>query len=182
MLISILVLWYTGLLFVSHVNHWLKSDSFFYSSLFVACSCQGKTSRYRKNDQVNAQSIALLEINPHGSRGMKSFDFADICRHILKSWLRYVFKQLFHVIINSFVWCNEHCNETGSLARLKHVNLLWYQSADNLKKKQTGMTMSLSRGIKLIISSSAYVCTRPGSAYPMISLMMPFLDWVPCLK
>lgn len=45
MLISILVLWYTGLLFMSHVNHWLKSDRFFYSSLFVACSCQGKTPK-----------------------------------------------------------------------------------------------------------------------------------------
>lgn len=44
------------------------------------------------------------------------------------------------------------------------------------------MTMSLSRGIKLIISSSAYVCMRPGSAYPMIFLTMPFLDCLSWLK
>lgn len=75
MLISILVLWYTGLLVVSHVNHWLKSDSFFYSSLFVACSCQGKTSRYRKMIR-SMHRVSPYWKNPHGSRG--SFDFADI--------------------------------------------------------------------------------------------------------
>lgn len=78
MLISILVLWYTGLLFVSHVNHWLKSDSFFYSSLFVACSCQGKTSRYKKMIRSMHRVSPYWKKTPHGSRGMKSFDFADI--------------------------------------------------------------------------------------------------------